>query len=148
MKNCAVIAPPEGSTICIPLAYQPDMNEKPCRESYFYDPCTFCKCDSLLNKTTCTSQDDCDYSRGVAFVVVMKLLWKTVMSVPAHLQNLENINQENARQLIKIFIQSTSRIIAIFVRRQECYSDYGCLENKKCCQVVDCFSRCIDPTSN
>ncbi|KAJ8956749.1 hypothetical protein NQ318_014106 [Aromia moschata] len=46
---------------------------------------------------------------------------------------------------IEDFYPAQIKKYCVNVKKQECYSDYGCSGNKKCCQIVDCFFRCVDP---
>lgn len=47
--------------------------------------------------------------------------------------------------VIQHFYDKSIQFVCMSVIKQECYNDYGCPGKKKCCHVVDCYLRCVDP---
>ncbi|XP_018568452.1 uncharacterized protein LOC108908798 [Anoplophora glabripennis] len=47
--------------------------------------------------------------------------------------------------IIQNYYNSLIQFFCTSALKQECYNDYECPGIKKCCRVVDCYLRCVDP---
>ncbi|KAG5886727.1 hypothetical protein JTB14_027150 [Gonioctena quinquepunctata] len=133
-----------------------DLNGTPCvKNSYFYDTSTYCQCDTTSGKYICQENNHyfntrggiCNPGQAVRENICHKCSCTfTHFRLCVFVDVCINMRKKPGRcpKMLNFYPESLQNICTSS-RYQECYTDYSCPGEKKCCHVVDCFFRCVNP---
>ncbi|VEN41059.1 unnamed protein product, partial [Callosobruchus maculatus] len=129
---------------------------KPCEaQEYIYDTCTYCTCDGNTNTFLCNAVG-CRFTHGGICnendnTIEACNECRCTFTKFRRCKPIEDCVQGKAKpgECPRIYttFPDIVQYLCITQKNQDCYTDYGCPGEKKCCKMANCFLGCTDPVS-